>query len=258
MRVTLQHGSAHVTRHCLKGFVLLLLFAFAAGTALATAIDVNGTCELGNCATPDTLTASDGTLTTSFNFLFTFGNTDPFSVNGTAVATNSGATAFTLVPVFTATYVGNKAGTNSGNDTLTVDFLQNYQNLGGSSGRAQESFFGEFGGGFAPLTSSALQFFPGPNMLPLLGPISPPPDKFSASSGIQLVGGLGNPVLFDVRFTDTFGAGSAPGALIIASNVPLPPSTVPEPRAWYLCGTGIALLFLSKLRGSRQAELGRD
>jgi trimeric autotransporter adhesin len=188
--------------------------------AFAGAISVNGTCELGNCAAPDTLGLT-GSSSTPFNFIFTFSNTDRFQIQGTLVATG-----LTLIGTqATMTYLGNSSGTASGQDVLTLDILQNFQGPAAPTAYL-EVVYGIFGGPLASSGSSATaQLLVSGIALPLMGPFSPP-NAFSAENEASTPG-LGTTFLPDARVIATFGAGSGSGAFITTSTVPITGNPAP-------------------------------
>jgi len=189
-------------------------------TAFAGAVSVNGSCQMGNCTTPDTL-ASGGTVSTPVSVIYTLPNTDQFLIQGTINAADTGGTAWSLTGGRTTiTYLGNTTGTPSSADTLTVDLLQNVQNSL-TSATAAEATYGGFGTGFGSGSSAAQSVLVNGTSLGLLGPFAPTTALFSKTiSGIKL-SGLGNPVLLDNRFTVTFAAGSSAGAFVIFSDAPV-------------------------------------
>jgi uncharacterized protein (TIGR03437 family) len=198
------------------------------GTAFAGAISVNGTCELGNCVTPDTLGIGDAT-SDPFDFVYVFGNGDQFQIQGVLSGRNTSGTIWTDAGTqFTITYLGNGASAApSAADVFSIHLLQNFENAGLSSGTFGADIHVGFGGPLTPAGSSAArQLFLGSTPQPLLGPFSPPPALFSASFSGFPISGLGNPLLFDNRFSVSFGAGSNPGATIIFSlpQIFLPPA----------------------------------
>src|ERR1700723_1141613 len=93
----------------------LILILLAAGglfvnAAFAAAVSVNGTCELGDCATPDTL-ASGETLSEPFNFIYTFANGDTFQIQGVIGGANTAGTMWTDGGTqLTVAYLGNGGG----------------------------------------------------------------------------------------------------------------------------------------------------
>jgi hypothetical protein len=57
------------------------MFALFSAPLFAGSINVNGTCELGNCAKPDSL-ADGQSISLPFNFIYTFSNGDRFQIQG--------------------------------------------------------------------------------------------------------------------------------------------------------------------------------
>ena len=173
---------------------------------------VNGFCGFGNCAKPG-LVPLGGSAVNPFDFTFTMANSDRYRIQGRFLSTNT-AGLNTYAP-FTVTYLGNKAGTPSGADVLTVDLLQDFENAlpdTASSGYV-EGLMGSFGGSLA--TASGIQgatIFNGKS-LPVLGPFLMP-ERFRYNLDHLSLPALGNPVRKSLRRIFTFGAGSAAGAVI--------------------------------------------
>lgn len=213
-------------------------YALFVGTAFASAISVNGTCEFGTCAPVGTL-SEGSSLSSPFSFLYTSADSDEYRLTGTVGATNSSNpdgvnTSFSLA----VTYLGNNSGTVSGADTLVVDFLQNFQTpySTGTNNTGHESFQGTFAGPVSISSSAELQIFSnGGTAMALLGPFFPP-NSFSASSMNQPFA-EGPLTSNDVRNTLLFGAGSGVGA-----SISLNPTT-PEPSTGFLMFGGVFLLL---------------
>jgi len=233
----------------LKASSLLLSFILLTGTAFANAISVNGTCEVGSCASPDILAANTST-TNPFNFTYTFGNSDQYQLQGTVVSTSTvSASSFSYVMLinnFIVTYLGNGSGGNSAADTLTTDFLQTFQNSFTGTGTFFEGISGTFGGSLGNATSAQGQFFHDGQALPVEGPFSPPPATFSDSVS-NVSGTFSGNSLADYRYILTFGSGSAVGSFITINNSPAPVAT-PEPSTYSLLAGGLSFLFLRKAR----------
>lgn len=187
---------------------LVVVFGIAGQSAFAGAVLVNGVCQVGNCASPDII-AMGTSVTTSFNFTYTFPNTDTYLISGSLIGTFGQGI---LVP-FNVIYVGNASRTTSGTDVLTIDFLLNFQSAFTSAG-FNELLTGGFGGPISPASSVQGRVTVSGRALPLQGPFSPPAD-FSVSVENQAVSGITNPLRYDEQRTFTFGAGSGAGAEIL-------------------------------------------
>jgi uncharacterized protein (TIGR03437 family) len=194
---------------------------------LGAAISVNGTCQIGNCTTPDTVD-SNGSLSTPFNFIHTLANGDRFQIQGGYTGSDTNGSAFNVTSIqVTATYLGNSSGGTSGADALTIDSSQNFEYTAGGGGQAHEAAAGTFGGAIAQTGTSAMfQLLINGTALPQLGPFLPSGGAFSSPQTNFNILSFGNPVLVDYRAALTFGAGSKPGAFIIVGSVPIntPPS----------------------------------
>ena len=169
-------------RSLLLSFLVSVAIALMPLRARATAITINGTCEFGNCTFPGTLT--HGTISGHFYIPYQFANSDRYLVVGDYVFTNTGGTAFSFGFDAEAVYRGNSFGTTSGNDVLTVDFLENFQSFI-TSDTFLSNVAGAFQAGIAPTSSYTFDHIVGGNALPLLGPFFPP-GSFSGSNSFFL------------------------------------------------------------------------
>jgi hypothetical protein len=191
--------------------------------AQATAISVNGTCELGTCASPDSITSSTPIPTTPFSFAFTAGSGDTFNIAGTYAA-SYGAGGSSFVVTVGATYTG---GTPSHADTLTIDMFQNIFDNGP----------GTFSGTYAenvPLTlaagtSATANLFVGvgtPTMgVGLVGPFTGP-GNFDGKASANLTLPAGNTLAEEFQFTESFAAGLVAGTTVSVTAAPEPPETI--------------------------------
>lgn len=193
-----------------------LAVLIGASSAFGAAVNVNGTCLAGNCGSPDTV-AVGASPSTAFNFVFTMANGDQYRIAGNVNFPNS-ATSIGVTAPFTVAYLGNTAGTASGADVLTIDFLQN-DAYTSTSGTFFESAVGGFSGPIGTGSSLEGQLFIGGHALPLQGPFTAPANFSSSSSNVALTG-LTNPLSFDLRRTITFAAGSGVGATVYNGLTP--------------------------------------
>ena len=99
--------------------MLLACLLAAPALGLASSIVVNATCEAGTCPPVDTL-ASGGSTSGTFNFNYTFSNTDEYNIFGEYAATNPVSGDSTLQFNVTAVYAGNGTSSASQHDLLTI------------------------------------------------------------------------------------------------------------------------------------------
>lgn len=223
-----------------RGSVLLGILCFAPSMMLASALSVNGTCEVGNCTSVDVL--QPGTSTSGFfDFTYTFGNTDAYHVFGDFSASDpSTGTGSTTIKIdLTAVYLGNSTHTVSSADVLTTDMFQKYNYPGSLDGTYSEHTNAFFGGKIASSSTLDAQLFYDGQSLGLLGPFSPPgPGSQTKSANLT---GLTNPLSADYRFDFDFGAGSQVGSNMST----LKALNVPEPGEALLMGVGLFGFALS-------------
>jgi len=200
-----------------RRYLTLFLQAILATVSVhAAAVSVNGTCQVGNCTSPDQAGTATSP-TTAFNFVVTLPNSDLYRIMGSINAVNA-PSAPGLVSPFTATYLGNSTGTNSGADVLNIGVLQNFQ-LDFTLRTSTESAQGGFSGPLAEGSNVQIQLVISGQALPVVGPF-PAPANFSFKSPSYTLLALGSVVLFDVRHTFTFAAGSGVGSTIYNALTP--------------------------------------
>ena len=225
----------------LVGFTALLPF-----TSFAAAININATCEMGNCASPDIL-AEGNTLSVPFSFVYTFANSDQYSVTGIVGAsnlTNTTGIARISPRSIELIYLGNSTNSASAADTLVIDFLQQYQRPPGTGTGTTgfESMSGDFSGPYASTSSVEGQVFSfGGTAMLLMGPFLPP-NPFSVSLTNQPLSFAPTQIL-DYRVTAVFGAGSSVGATISIDGAP-----TPEPATCLIVSNGILVLAAAARR----------
>jgi hypothetical protein len=218
-------------------------------SASAEAIRVNSTCEIGDCPSPGVL-AIGTSLSTPFDFTYTFGNTDAYRLQGNLSTTNQPTTFLLEITDFEVTYEGNASGSASSTDVLASDFLQGIDSAQ-AYGAGFESIGGVFGPGLGSASSASGQVSFAGNSLPILGPFTPPPALFSGLYQGPITIPRGN-ILLDYQYTLTFGSGSEIGASIEV-NPTQPAGVTPEPATWTLLGSG--LLGLARLLRRHSTQL---
>jgi hypothetical protein len=213
----------------------LPVFGFSA------AIEANGTCEVGTCASPGSIPLH-GNSFANFSFNVTASG-DSFLVTGSYFNTfPSGGTGL----FFFAPTVELLSGTAAA--TVSLDMLQDYYAVAPNNNWDSPPPYGEtlqvvLGAG---TTASAQAFYDGQS-LSKIGPESA--SGTYTAPGTSLVGlndGLndGNAtLLLDANVTFTFAANSAPGTIASAPT--------PEPAETMLLGAGFLGLILLKIRKFR-------
>lgn len=204
-------------------FAIFGLYVAGIACTFGASVSINGTCHVGKCSSPD-VAAAGTSPSTSFDFVVTLPNTDRYRIFGSVNAADSGNSVDLQAP-FTVTYLGNAAGTASSEDVLTIDISQNFD-YRPPGGRFFEVTRGGFEGSTAEGSSVLGQLFIGGQALPRQGPFPvSTASKFSVNSGPLPLTGLGSPLLFDLRRTITFAAGSGVGSKILnaANNRPPQP-----------------------------------
>jgi hypothetical protein len=224
--------------------LLLTLAALLAASTLnphatAEAIRVNGTCEVGNCSNPGILNVG-GSLSSPFDFTYSFANTDSYRLEGTVFADQQPGEDILGVTNFIVTYLGNNSGTASDNDVLTSEFLQEYPRHGAGTESYFETLDGTLGPDLGLASSAGATFGENGHLTPPLGPVSSPPADFDVSKSGTIYVPAELPEL-DYAYTLDFGQGSSPGSSITLypTTSPVNPAPVPEPNTIILLGTGL-------------------
>ena len=191
--------------------------------AKPAAIKVNSTCEIGNCAAPDSLTIGMSVPSTPLSLTYTFGNGDKFNITGSYAAVFTGATSLKFTPV--ATYVGSMPSV--GNDVLTLDAFQNYFFPGMNisyNGVYQENvplFLASTAGPGSTVEGQA--FYDGASV-GLVGPFGPGSYDMVLSKNLTNLDG--NTLMADNQVVYDFTAGTGPGT-VASSGVPEPAQMLP-------------------------------
>jgi PEP-CTERM motif len=227
---------------------------------LADTLTVNGVCEVGPCGSPTIRHVGD-TATIPFDFSYEFANTDLYHASGSIVETFQPGTLDheTELTNVKVTYEGNSTETSSHTDVL-VAVLDAAYDYGFATPLSTHEFIeGEFGDGLGVGTSVSGQGTIFGGTLPLMGPITSPPQTFFEShTGTSSTDGT--PGLDYFVYTLTFDPGTQIGASIFLfptgpvdpslPSGPTEPSTVPEPSTLTLFGTGL-IGVMTTLKGRR-------
>jgi hypothetical protein len=218
----------------------LLIFALPL-LSFSAAVTANGICEVGTCATPDSISTgvpSSG----SFNFNLTLADNDMYNVSGTySNSYGSNGTQLGFFPV--VKYVG--ASASAAADTLSLDMLQNIF----------DNSPGIFDGTYTeviPLnvpngaTATGQVFYDGQGV-GLVGPAGP---GFTIGTlSANLTGVTGNTLVTDYNITFNFAAQTASGT---SAGSPV----IPEPAQFIPTSLGLVALFaFFKLRNPKQEQI---
>jgi hypothetical protein len=215
-----------------------VLFFLIPPCSFGAAIAVNGTCELGNCVSPGTLSpASSAIASTPFSFDYQLPNTDDFLISGTYSASGvAPSISFTAQAIF----LGNATHTSSGADVISVDLLQVFSYNDDPDGDYYENATLSQASTAAGSFVTAELFFGGQG-IGLLGPYyGTTPQAFSGNSVLT---GLSNPSLADFNYTFHLAAGSP---------------AVPEPATLGIMWCGACILGFYCLATRFRQRRGKD
>jgi len=206
-----------------KRLVFCCLAATLASACFGGAISVNGTCGLGDCATPDTLNIGSSTAINA-SFVYTLPNGDMYQISTFFPISNPlsvGLPSLSQSTIIDATYLGNGSAGASSHDILSINLLQNLQANPGFLSIVAGGYpvFGILGGGIAAGSSFTTQSSSGIFVSPILGPFIGPGNVSGVQPSFDNSGTITNPTLDDSQITETFQAGSAVGSFIEFSFV---------------------------------------
>ena len=212
--------------------LLISLLVLAALPAAANTVSINGVCVQGACASPDVLLPGQTTAGT-FSTLYTFGNGDEYSINGSwsNYLTSDGLTV-EIYPKATVTFLGSSTGGPTvGNDFMDMPFVQGYQ-VAFTSGVFGAGLFGTTTGSFG--SGSTITFLANANGTALQGSGALAlPGNFYFYNPSNPVSPITNPLLITFDYQMNFGTGTSPGATVYIDE------TVPEPSSLLLLASGV-------------------
>jgi hypothetical protein len=211
---------------------LAALLIAAPALCLPAAITANTVCEVGTCGSPGTLAPGMSIPSTPYSFVFTFADTDTYSVSGTYSASG---TAPSITFSAAATYLGNATHTASSADVLSVDLLENFSYTGPTGGTYSESATLSQSNVAAGSNVTAQLFFGGAG-IGLLGPFTGSGSQtYSASASLT----PSNPTLADFNYTFTIAAGT---------------QATPEPGSAALMAFGLCLATFGVRAGAKRVK----
>ena len=240
----------HHQRRSWNMYLVFALSLAAPFTMRAEAVSVNSVCEVGNCATPDSLSNGQSTSGT-FNVNFNFVDGDTYNISGNYAASYSTLNGSTIAINPIVTYTG--AAPSLGTDTIQLSALQNYFDPSCCTwaGTYTESVPLVATGGFGAGSQMSGQLFYDLVGVGMVGPFAAPGSYSQTKSANLDFGALdtSDTLAADFVLDFTFGQGTLPGAAEGASSTP-------EPESFVLCGLGLVALcggvYRRKQSGSKQ------
>ena len=234
----------------LRSSYFVAAFLLSAAVAKPAAITLNGTCELGNCSSVDSVSNGQSVGPANFNFNYSFADGDIYNLSGTYSASYSTINGSSIGLGLSATYTGSSPSV--GNDVLTFDLLQNYfdNSAGSFDGTYHETAPVTLSGNVGAGSTVTAQLSYDGQGIGLLGPYGPGTNLGQQSA--YLTGLDGNYLDADFNFTFHFLAGTQPGA---GGTSPAP---TPEPALLLPLGAGF-LALISRLKHRKsQAPVATD
>jgi hypothetical protein len=222
--------SRHMSSQTRSLSLFILSILMVPAFARAASIEINGTCEAGDCTTaglqssaisygqstgPNTLALSDYTV-----------GSDPYDINITSYGATYLSGTYIYID-FSATYVGSSPSTSA--DTIQIDELQDfYSNIPGTwDGDYTENVPVIVGSGTTFQANLCYNGRASTACVGQVGPVGAGTYNFALSNGLTGLGG-GDYLAADFDFVLNFPEGTAPGTAIdVVSSVPEPGQTIP-------------------------------
>jgi hypothetical protein len=193
-------------------------------------LSVDGTCEVGTCASLTAL-AVGSNVSLPFSLDVTLLNGDTFALAGTVTASNTASSGLLTTQLFYVQYLGNNGNNIASQlDTVTVDAISKFATSSLTSGPTTESIAGSLNAGMGAGSSASLQFSASDGLVISLGPYIT--STFNASQSKTET--FAATTTWDENFSLTFGAGSTVGSCIdinISTSCPSVSLAVPGPIA---------------------------
>jgi hypothetical protein len=209
-------------------FILSILMAPA--FARADSIQINGTCEVGDCTTAGLQASaiSYGQVTGPNTFVLSdyIVGSDPYNIDITSYGATYLSGTYIYID-FSATYIGSSPSTTA--DTIQLDELQDfYSNIPGTwDGNYTENVPVIVGNGTTFQANLCYNGGESTVCVGQVGPLSAGTYNYALSNGLMGLGG-GDYLAADFDFVLKFPEGTAPGTTIdVLSSVPEPRQTIP-------------------------------
>lgn len=225
----------------------------------STAVVLDGSCQAGNCSSPDTLNVG-GSTGANLATIYTFANGDQYYVSGFYGASYGGDGSLSIAGDPSAQYIGNLGNKTaaSQSDVLTFSFLQIFNYTSGSlDGFYANQFVSATAGPIAASsTYTAALYYDGESVGsttvgtgysgPVLDQACFGDSTICSPYGYPTLPALTNPLLADEVVTLFFGAGSGVGAIIATDT--------PEPGSIALLSLGGLAMVAFGVVGSRRRK----
>jgi hypothetical protein len=223
-------------------FLVSSLVFLAPTLAVCASVDLNGSCQGGNCSNPGALNSGMSTGS-SLNTIYTFANGDQYYVTGFYGGSYTGGTV-NIAADPSAQYIGNIANKMAASqaDILTFNFYQNYNFTGSADGYYYYYAQSDTLGGIAANSTYTINLdWDGQQIGPSVAGTG-----YSGTSlfNQKLFTGLTTtPLAADEFISMSFGAGSAPGSTFA--------TVTPEPSSILLLSLGGLVMLGFAVKNSR-------
>jgi hypothetical protein len=236
----------------------LFLLSLLTGPAFvkAASIEINGTCEVGDCSTAGLESSAIGVGQSvgpnSINLGDYTVGTDVYDIDITSFGASYVSGTYIYID-FSATYIGTSPSTSA--DTIQINELQDfYNNLPGTwDGTYTENVPAIVGTGTTLQTNLCYNGGGSTACVGQVGPVGAGAYNYALSNSLSGLGG-GDYLAGDFDFLLTFPDATAPGTTVdLPSSVPEPTQTIPV--AILLVGLVCAILIRDRRRSVNRGEV---